>query len=125
MTGADPADRADIRGEIYHEWTGMNNFTPDTGVGDIIDSLENKEKEVALAYQKALQCQEKLREEYLTLISDQLSRIHRSIVLIVEHKEKPTERITIREEEKPFVVFRDSMFLETSVHSLPAELTER
>jgi len=123
MTGADPADRADIRGEIYHEWPGISDFTPDNRVPDIILSLENKEKEVVIAYQKALD--ESLREEFRTLISDQLSLIHRSFGYIVDRKEQPFEPVTISEEEKPFVATRDRVHLETSIQSRSFDFSER
>ena len=125
MTCSDPADRADIRGEIYREWPGIGDFTPDSRIPDIIDSLENKEKEVVSAYQKALQCEESLREEFRTLISDQLSLIHRSFGSIIERKEQPFEPATISEEEKPFVTFRNRVFIETSVHDRSFDMSER
>jgi uncharacterized protein (TIGR02284 family) len=125
MTGSDPADKADIRGELYHEWPGISDFTPNNSIPEIIESLESKEKEVALAYQKALQCEDNLRQEFRTLISDQLSIIHRSFGSIVERKEQPGERVMISEEEKPFVILRDRVFLETSVHSRAFDMSER
>ena len=124
MTGSDPADRADIRGEIYHEWPGMTEFMPGNSIADIINSLENNEKTVVLAYQKALQSEDKLSEELKTLINDQLSFVHRSFNYIRERKEKPFEPATISEEERPFFIFRQRVFIESSVHSRLIDLFE-
>jgi uncharacterized protein (TIGR02284 family) len=117
MTGSDPADRAHIRGEIYHSWSGSGEFVPSDSISDVIAALENKEKEVAMAYQKALQPEDTLDEELRTLLNDQLSLIQRSFNYIQEYKEKPLERASTSEEEKPFVIYRERIFIGPSVHS--------
>ncbi len=126
MTGSDPADRADIRGDIYHEWPGVRDFVAGNSIPDMIVALESNERKVVLAYQKALKSDECLCEELRTLIDDQLSLIHQSFNQIQEHKEKPLEHATvISEEEKPFVIFRDRVFFETGAHSRSFDLSER
>jgi len=124
MTHSDPADRVDLRGEIYHTWAGTREFMPGDSISDMILALEDNEKEVALAYQKALQSEDNLCEELRTMINDQLSLIHQSFNRIQEYKEKPLQRATASEEEKPFVIYRDRVFIESSVHSRLIDLFE-
>ena len=125
MTHCDPADRVELRGEVYHNWPGIQDFMPGDSRGDVIGLLESNEKEVALAYQQALQNDAELCESFKTLISDQLGLIHRSFEYIRERKETPLEPATISEEEKPFVIFRDKVFMETSVHGRMFDMSER
>ena len=117
MTGSDPADRANIRGDIYRSWPGIGDFMPGDSINDMIAGLENNEKEVVLAYQKALQSEDKLSEDLRKLINDQLSLINQSFNQIQEYKEKPLEHRPATEEEKPFVIYRERVFIAPSVHS--------
>ena len=124
MTGSDPADRADIRGEIYHEWPGVRDYVTGNSIPDMIIALESNEKQVVTAYQRALQSEESLCEELRTVINDQLSLIHQSLNQIQERKEKPLDHATVPEEEKPFVIFRERVFVESSIHSRLLDLFE-
>ncbi|SRR5258705_8506554 len=123
MTGSDPADRADIRGEIYHEWPGITDLTLVNSIPETIALLERNEKEVALFYQKALQLEESLCEEFRTLLSDQLGLVHKSLEYLHERKENPIEPATLTEEEKPFVTFRSTLFIESSFNSRLLDVT--
>ena len=124
MTGSDPADRADIRGDIYHEWPGVRDYVSGNSIPDMIIALESNEKQVVTAYQKALQPVGNLCEELRMLINDQLSQIHQSFIELQERKERPLAHTTITEEEKPFVIFRERVLLESSVHSRLLDLYE-
>lgn len=53
-TYGDPADKVEIRGEIYRNWPGTKYFLPDNTTNEIFVCFECNEKASATAYQKAL-----------------------------------------------------------------------
>jgi uncharacterized protein (TIGR02284 family) len=124
VTCADPADRADAKGKIYHEWPGIRHFVPGNSAAEVISFLESNEQEVAVAYQKALHPGNDLCETHRVLISDQFSFIRRSVEYINEYKEKPVETVVLTEEEKPFVFLHNRIYSETTFHTRAADFLE-
>jgi uncharacterized protein (TIGR02284 family) len=124
VTCADPADRADAKGAIYHEWPGIRYFVPGNSASEIILFLEGNEHEVANAYQKALQPGNALCEAYRSVISDQYTFIRRSVEYINEYKEKPVETVFLSEEEKPFVFLHSRIFVESTFHNRAVDFLE-
>lgn len=85
----DPADRVEIKGEIYHNWPGMKYFLPDDNYNEIFDSFECNEKATEVAYQKALVWGNNLCHECQSIISNHLKTIRESLAYIQDYKYKP------------------------------------
>ncbi len=105
LSYGDPADRVEIKGEIYRDWPGVKQFLPCSQCHEIIHACEWNEIRAAIAYQKALTSGENLSRELKQIIYNQLKEIRESFRFIHECKEKPTAPAIGREEAPPHFTF--------------------
>ncbi|HEX7846473.1 MAG TPA: hypothetical protein VF476_11795 [Chitinophagaceae bacterium] len=96
---ADPADFSDIKGEVYHCWSGIKGFSTGCQPGDVICVCEENERAATAAYEKALVEGFTIGKSLQQLFSVQLNRMHESLSLLQSHK-KPSAPETISNAKK-------------------------
>ena len=109
MDCGDPADRVEVKGEIYQEWPGIKYFLPDSSPAEVFSYCESNENETVRAYQKAISSPE-ICEEFRNLLRVQLKTIRNSFKLLNECKEKPMAPASaLVDERMPFAFSRSAV----------------
>ncbi|MEO7922840.1 MAG: hypothetical protein ABIR30_04125 [Chitinophagaceae bacterium] len=84
----DPADRVDVKGDIYRNWPGTKYLLPGSSLTEVYLNCEYNEKETILAYQRAINSGE-ICESLREILHEQLRFMRQSFRELNECKEKP------------------------------------
>jgi hypothetical protein len=106
----EPADRAELKGDIYRDWPELNYFSPGSTTSDIVHCCSYIEKTTTLAYKKALAREELFDNELKDLIHHQLTITEESFVSIYAHMGRPSAPEIGGEERMPCGFSREGVF---------------
>ncbi len=107
---SEPADRADISGEIYREWPEINYFTPGISLHELVLCCGYIEKTTTQAYRRALEKEEDFDSELKQLIYHQWMLTQESFESVYSHMGRPSAPEVSGEERMPCGFFRQGVF---------------
>jgi uncharacterized protein (TIGR02284 family) len=106
----EPADRAELKGDIYREWPELNYFSPGNTTSEIVDCCSYIEKTTTQAYKKALEKEELFDDKLKDLIARQLTITEESFESIYAHMGRPSAPAITGEERMPCGFFRQGVY---------------
>jgi uncharacterized protein (TIGR02284 family) len=107
---SDPADRVEIKGEIYNQFPGVKHFVAGANMKDVIVCFECNEHETLSAYQKVLGSEDLPAGHLRDLVYEQWAAIRKTFRYIHSYKELPTAPPTKTEDRVPEVYSRETHF---------------
>ena|SRR5687768_3956772 len=105
----EPADRAEVKGDIYREWPGINYFSPGNTIYEIILCCSHIEKTTTQAYRRALEKEELFDNDLKQLIYHQWIMTQESCES-VHALGRPSAPETSGEERMPCGFSREGVF---------------
>jgi uncharacterized protein (TIGR02284 family) len=89
VSNGDPADAADLRGNLYNDWLNEKHVFSGNQRIDIINSCEKAERAIQNAYGTVLRLEAVFSGEVGILITEQLKRLKKSFNKIRDCKKSP------------------------------------
>jgi uncharacterized protein (TIGR02284 family) len=106
----EPADRAELKGDIYRDWPEINYFSPGNTTYEIVHCCGYIEKTTTQAYKRALEKEELFDNELRQLIHHQLAITQESFESVYAHMGMPSAPEITGEERMPCGFFREGVF---------------
>ncbi len=106
----EPADRAELKGDIYREWPEINYFSPGDTSSEIVHCCSYIEKTTTQAYKRALEREELFDNELRQLIYQQLTITQESFDSIYAQMGRPSAPGITGEERMPCGFLREGVF---------------